>query len=237
MGPHRSCRGPAAGVLARPRRYVRDRAGTARRLIARRTRTVWLAAAALPRALDRAAEQLRGLGAQVRAIAFDALDPASHENVLGKVFTDGDIDMVLVAFGTLGDQAHDERSPGTPSRSRRTTTPARSPRASCARAPSRTRGTAAWWCCRPSPASGPAARTYLRLQQGRPGHLRPGPRRRAVRHGRARHGPAPRLRPCPDGGRPQGARLATTPEAVATAVELGLRRRAETGGCRAGCAW
>ncbi|MCF2436055.1 SDR family NAD(P)-dependent oxidoreductase [Streptomyces thinghirensis] len=86
---------------------------TARRLVARRTRTVWLAGRPSP-ALDAAAEQLRGLGAEVRTVAFDALDPESHEAALGKVFAEGDIDLVLLASGVLGDQAHDER--GAPER-------------------------------------------------------------------------------------------------------------------------
>ncbi|MFJ6740861.1 decaprenylphospho-beta-D-erythro-pentofuranosid-2-ulose 2-reductase [Streptomyces sp. NPDC091279] len=83
---------------------------TTRRLIARRTRTVWLAGRPSP-ALEQAAEQLRGLGAEVRTVAFDALEPDTHETALGKVFAEGDIDMVLLAFGILGDQAHDERDP------------------------------------------------------------------------------------------------------------------------------
>lgn len=83
---------------------------TARRLVVRRTRAVWLAGRPSP-ALDAAATELRALGAEVHTIAFDALDPESHEAVLGKVFAEGDIDMVLLAFGILGDQAHDEREP------------------------------------------------------------------------------------------------------------------------------
>ncbi|MBN0044341.1 decaprenylphospho-beta-D-erythro-pentofuranosid-2-ulose 2-reductase [Streptomyces actuosus] len=83
---------------------------TARRLVARRTRTVWLAGRPSP-ALDRAAGELRALGADVRTVDFDALDADSHETALGKVFAEGDIDMVLLAFGVLGDQAHDEREP------------------------------------------------------------------------------------------------------------------------------
>ena len=31
---------------------------------------------------------------------------------LGKVFAEGDVDMVLLAFGVLGDQAHDEARAG-----------------------------------------------------------------------------------------------------------------------------
>ncbi|MFD5626165.1 MULTISPECIES: decaprenylphospho-beta-D-erythro-pentofuranosid-2-ulose 2-reductase [unclassified Streptomyces] len=83
---------------------------TARRLIARRTRTVWLAGRPSP-ALEQAAEHLRGLGADARTVAFDALDPESHESLFGKVFAEGDIDMVLLAFGVLGDQARDEQEP------------------------------------------------------------------------------------------------------------------------------
>ncbi|MFF8591273.1 decaprenylphospho-beta-D-erythro-pentofuranosid-2-ulose 2-reductase [Streptomyces sp. NPDC015220] len=83
---------------------------TARRLVARRTRTVWLAGRPSP-ALEEAAARLRALGADVRTVAFDALDPAAHEEALGKVFAEGVIDMVLLAFGILGDQAYDEREP------------------------------------------------------------------------------------------------------------------------------
>ncbi|MFJ4472198.1 decaprenylphospho-beta-D-erythro-pentofuranosid-2-ulose 2-reductase [Streptomyces sp. NPDC089424] len=83
---------------------------TARRLLMRRTRTVWLAGRPSP-ALEEAAEGLRARGAEVHTVAFDALDPESHETVLGKVFAEGDIDMVLLAFGIPGDQAQDERDP------------------------------------------------------------------------------------------------------------------------------
>ncbi|WNI22909.1 decaprenylphospho-beta-D-erythro-pentofuranosid-2-ulose 2-reductase [Streptomyces sp. ITFR-16] len=83
---------------------------TARRLIAHRTRTVWLAGRPSP-ALDSAAAELRGRGAYVRTVDFDALDTESHETVLGKIFTEGDIDMVLLAFGIPGDQERDEEEP------------------------------------------------------------------------------------------------------------------------------
>ncbi|MER7178019.1 decaprenylphospho-beta-D-erythro-pentofuranosid-2-ulose 2-reductase [Streptomyces hyaluromycini] len=83
---------------------------TARRLIARRTRTVWLAGRPSP-ALEQAAGQLRALGPDVHTVPFDALDPESHETALGKVFANGDVDLVLLAFGILGDQATDEREP------------------------------------------------------------------------------------------------------------------------------
>ncbi|MFI1534233.1 SDR family NAD(P)-dependent oxidoreductase [Streptomyces anandii] len=83
---------------------------TARRLIARRTRTVWLAGRPTP-ALEEAAAHLRSLGADVHTVAFDAVDPPAHEAALGKVFAEGSVDMVLLAFGVPGDQAYDEREP------------------------------------------------------------------------------------------------------------------------------
>ncbi|MCX4845827.1 SDR family NAD(P)-dependent oxidoreductase [Streptomyces sp. NBC_00893] len=83
---------------------------TARRLIARRTRTVRLAGRPGP-ALDAAAAELRARGADVRTVDFDALDAESHETALGKIFAEGDIDMVLLAFGIAGDQGRDEEEP------------------------------------------------------------------------------------------------------------------------------
>lgn len=83
---------------------------TARRLIALRTRTVRLAGRPSP-ALESAAAELRARGADVRTVDFDALDPASHETTLGKVFAEGDIDLVLLAFGIAGDQGRDEEEP------------------------------------------------------------------------------------------------------------------------------
>lgn len=129
-----------------------------RRLIARRTRTVWLAGRPSP-GLDEAAGELRALGAEVHTVDFDALDPAGHEDALGKVFAEGDVDMVLLAFGTLGDQARDERDPQAAVRVAQTNYTGAVSAAWSARARSRRRDTARWWCCRPWRASGPAART------------------------------------------------------------------------------
>lgn len=87
-----------------------------RRFMARRARTVWLAGRPGP-GLDAAAAGLREVaaahGAQVtvRTVAFDALAPETHEEVLQKVFAEGDIDLVLLAFGVLGDQYADEHDP------------------------------------------------------------------------------------------------------------------------------
>ncbi|MFF8416060.1 SDR family NAD(P)-dependent oxidoreductase [Streptomyces sp. NPDC015680] len=83
---------------------------TARRLIALRTRTVRLAGRPGP-ALEAAAAELRARGADVRTVGFDALDAESHETALGEIFAEGDIDMVLLAFGIAGDQGRDEEEP------------------------------------------------------------------------------------------------------------------------------
>ncbi|MFF9398570.1 MULTISPECIES: SDR family NAD(P)-dependent oxidoreductase [unclassified Streptomyces] len=83
---------------------------TARRLVAARTRTVRLAGRPSP-ALESAAEELRAHGADVGTVDFDALAPETHETVLGKVFAEGDIDVVLLAFGIAGDQERDEEEP------------------------------------------------------------------------------------------------------------------------------
>jgi decaprenylphospho-beta-D-erythro-pentofuranosid-2-ulose 2-reductase len=83
---------------------------TARRLARDRARRVVLAVRDPERAAA-AAREMEGLGAQVEVVAFDALDFASHAAFVADVFDRfGDIDLVLVAWGVLGDQerlAHD----------------------------------------------------------------------------------------------------------------------------------
>ncbi|MEU1407026.1 decaprenylphospho-beta-D-erythro-pentofuranosid-2-ulose 2-reductase [Streptomyces sp. NPDC005728] len=201
---------------------------TARRLIARRTRTVWLAGRPSP-ALEQAADSLRALGADTRTVAFDALDLASHETVLGKVFAEGGIDMVLFAFGVLGDQAHDERDPVRAVQVAQTNyTGAVSAGLVAARA-LQTQGHGSLVVL--SSVAGERARRadfiYGSSKAGLDAFtqglgdalfgtgvhvmvVRPGFVRTRMTAGRP---PAP---------------LATTPEAVATAIELGLRRRSET---------
>lgn len=77
---------------------------TARALVARRARTVVLAARDPGRAED-AARGLREAGATtVETVPFDADDLDSHERFVGEVFARyGDLDLVLLAFGVLGD--------------------------------------------------------------------------------------------------------------------------------------
>lgn len=77
---------------------------TARRLVERGCRTVVLAVRN-PKAATAASSQLERLGASVELVTFDALDTASHRGVIDGVFDEhGDIDLVLLAFGVLGDQ-------------------------------------------------------------------------------------------------------------------------------------
>jgi decaprenylphospho-beta-D-erythro-pentofuranosid-2-ulose 2-reductase len=51
-----------------------------------------------------ATAQMNGAGARsVELIDFDAVDTASHPNVIEEAFAGGDIDVAIVAFGLLGD--------------------------------------------------------------------------------------------------------------------------------------
>jgi decaprenylphospho-beta-D-erythro-pentofuranosid-2-ulose 2-reductase len=83
----------------------------ARRLVERRCRTVVLAARSTD-AAEPLAEELRRLGATtVETIGFEARDAASHQKVIESVFEHHDIDVVLLAFGVLGDQAEFDADP------------------------------------------------------------------------------------------------------------------------------
>ncbi|HUF85290.1 MAG TPA: decaprenylphospho-beta-D-erythro-pentofuranosid-2-ulose 2-reductase [Acidimicrobiia bacterium] len=85
---------------------------TCRELVARRARTVVLAARR-PEELDTAAKELGDLGATtVEAVAFDATATDTHAGFVDETFDRfGDFDLVLVAFGMLGDQEEAERDP------------------------------------------------------------------------------------------------------------------------------
>ncbi|MEU3461491.1 decaprenylphospho-beta-D-erythro-pentofuranosid-2-ulose 2-reductase [Streptomyces sp. NPDC006733] len=201
---------------------------TARRLIARRTRTVHLAGRPSP-ALDAAAEHLRSLGADAHVVPFDALDTGSHEEVLGKVFTDGDIDMVLLAFGVLGDQARDEQEPLSAVHIAQVNyTGAVSSALVCAGALQH-QGHGSLVVL--SSVAGERARRSNFIY----GSSKAGLDAFAQGLGDAMHGSGVHVMVVRPGfvrtrmtaGLPE-APLATTPEAVAEAIETGLRRRAET---------
>ncbi|MBM03023.1 MAG: decaprenylphospho-beta-D-erythro-pentofuranosid-2-ulose 2-reductase, partial [Micrococcales bacterium] len=62
--------------------------------------------------IDRAAAHLGALGIpSVETTLFDAADTGSHGAFVGGVFDDGDVDIVLLCFGILGDQAEAEADP------------------------------------------------------------------------------------------------------------------------------
>ncbi|MEU4271450.1 decaprenylphospho-beta-D-erythro-pentofuranosid-2-ulose 2-reductase [Streptomyces sp. NPDC026092] len=201
---------------------------TARRLIARRTRTVWLAGRPTP-ALTAAADSLRALGAEVRTVAFDALDTESHPERLGKIFTEGDIDMVLLAFGILGDQAHDEADPLAAVRVAQTNyTGAVSAGLICAAA-LQAQGHGSLVVL--SSVAGERARRANFIY----GSSKAGLDAFAQGLGDALHGTGVHVMVVRPGfvrsrmtAGLEEAPLATTPEEVARAVELGLRRRSET---------
>ncbi|MFF4210516.1 decaprenylphospho-beta-D-erythro-pentofuranosid-2-ulose 2-reductase [Streptomyces sp. NPDC001796] len=200
---------------------------TARRLVARRTRTVWLAGRPSP-ALEAAAEHLRALGADTRTLPFDALDPEAHEAALGKVFAEGEIDLVLLAFGVLGDQATDERDPVAAARVAQTNyTGAVTAGLVCARA-LQTQGHGSMVVL--SSAAGERARRRDFLY----GSSKAGLDVFAQGLGDALYGTGAHVmvvRPAHVRTRRTAATepepLSTTPEEVATAIELGLRRRSE----------
>lgn len=78
---------------------------TARALVAAGTRTVVLAARR-PEELATATEELRRLGAtNATAVRFDGDALEDHETFVNETFdTHGDFDLVVIAFGVLGDQ-------------------------------------------------------------------------------------------------------------------------------------
>jgi decaprenylphospho-beta-D-erythro-pentofuranosid-2-ulose 2-reductase len=80
-----------------------------RRLVEQRTRRVILAGRDLDR-LEAVADDLRAAGAtSVECVTFDAADTARHEAQVEEWFRGGDVDVVLAAFGILGDQADAEQ--------------------------------------------------------------------------------------------------------------------------------
>ncbi|MFI6015421.1 decaprenylphospho-beta-D-erythro-pentofuranosid-2-ulose 2-reductase [Streptomyces sp. NPDC051243] len=201
---------------------------TARRLIARRTRTVWLAGRPSP-ALERSAADLRALGAEVRTVTFDALDPESHEPVLGKVFAEGDIDMVLLAFGLLGDQARDERTPLNAVRVAQTNYTGAVSAALVSASALQSQGHGSLVVL--SSVAGERARRANFIY----GSSKAGLDAFSQGLGDALHGTGVHVMVVRPGfvrskmtAGLEEAPLATTPEAVATAIELGLRRRSET---------
>jgi decaprenylphospho-beta-D-erythro-pentofuranosid-2-ulose 2-reductase len=85
---------------------------TCRELVGRRARTVVLAARR-PDELDTAVKELGDLGATtVETVPFEATATETHAQFVDDTFDRfGDFDVVLMAFGVLGDQEEAEREP------------------------------------------------------------------------------------------------------------------------------
>lgn len=84
---------------------------TVRRLVAGRTTRVALAVRHLD-AVGAFADELRAKGVEVEVLAFDADAHETHQAVIDDAFaTMGDLDLVLLAFGVLGDQAAFDADP------------------------------------------------------------------------------------------------------------------------------
>lgn len=81
---------------------------TARELVSRGARRVILAGRD-PEALAAAAERVRLGEVAVETAPFDAEDTGSHEAFVREAFSAGDVDVVVCAFGVLGEQERDER--------------------------------------------------------------------------------------------------------------------------------
>lgn len=77
-----------------------------------RTRTVVLAGRDVAK-LEPAAERLRSAGvASVSLVAFDASAPETHQAIVDQIWADHpDLDVVLLAFGVLGNQDELDRDP------------------------------------------------------------------------------------------------------------------------------
>ncbi|MBV6510092.1 MAG: Decaprenylphosphoryl-2-keto-beta-D-erythro-pentose reductase [Acidimicrobiales bacterium] len=87
---------------------------TVQRMVADRCRTVVLAARK-PEDLAHDAERLRSAGATtVDLVGFDSRDLTAHEKLIDEIFDrHGDIDLVLFAFGVLGDQQAFDKDPAS----------------------------------------------------------------------------------------------------------------------------
>ncbi len=90
---------------------------TVAELAKRRLRTVVLAGRDTAK-LEPVAERVRAAGvSDVATVAFDAAEPDSHEAVIAKVWAEHpDIDVVLLAFGVLGDQEEFDADPAAAAR-------------------------------------------------------------------------------------------------------------------------
>jgi decaprenylphospho-beta-D-erythro-pentofuranosid-2-ulose 2-reductase len=92
----------------------------ARKFVARKCRTIVLACRH-PDAVTSFTDELRALGATVDTVEFDADRTDEHAALIGSIFDGhGDIDVVLLAWGVLGDQAGFDADPALAAAAART---------------------------------------------------------------------------------------------------------------------
>lgn len=92
-------------------------AATVEQLVGERCRTVVLAGRDLTK-LGSVADRLRTAGAEaVDIVTFDAADTDSHQSIIDDIWArHPDLDVVLLAFGQLGDQDHLDNDPSAAAR-------------------------------------------------------------------------------------------------------------------------
>ncbi|MDN6460226.1 MAG: decaprenylphospho-beta-D-erythro-pentofuranosid-2-ulose 2-reductase [Corynebacterium flavescens] len=78
--------------------------GIVEELLQRGPAKVTLAARPDSPRIDQATADLKARGADVEVIDFDATDFSSHPQVVASAWERGDVDVAIIAFGTLGDQ-------------------------------------------------------------------------------------------------------------------------------------
>ena len=81
---------------------------------------------------DDAVAQMKAAGAKsVELIDFEATDPDSHPKMIEQAFSNGDVDVAIVAFGVLGDAEELWQNQRKAVQSPKSTTPQRFPWACC----------------------------------------------------------------------------------------------------------
>jgi decaprenylphospho-beta-D-erythro-pentofuranosid-2-ulose 2-reductase len=183
-----------------------------------------LAARPSPRR-DAAAARLRALGHEVQVVDFDGEDVPSHASVVDQAFGSGDVDVVVVALGVLGDQeqAWQDHAAALRTVSVNYTAAVSTGVLLAARLRGRARG-GRRAVVRGGGAAAPVE-LRLRVQQGRAGRVLHRPAGGAAPGRRARAGRPPGFVRSRMTEGLEAAPLSTTPEAVAEAVRRALVER------------
>ncbi len=216
------------------RRHERHRAGDRAPAGVAVDRARWCSPAATPATAAPSPSARAALACRrSRRVPFDAADFAAHDGVRATTSSSayGDLDVVIVAFGVLGEQSEFDDDPAARGGGgARSTTPARVASSLAVAAPvppprSRSAGRAVQRRRR----AGAQGELRLRLVEGRPRRLRPGPRRLARRQRRVGARRATRVRQHQDDDRTEGgAAVDHAPTRSPTPRSTALRRGSRT---------